>query len=57
MIWHNATAHRYCKHKQSFYLYMQPINLRSFKQKVRHHQKAFKKFLGKIEKKTAQTFR
>jgi Fe-S-cluster containining protein len=26
------------------------VNLRSFKQKVRHHQKAFKRYLGKIEK-------
>jgi uncharacterized protein len=26
------------------------VNLRSFKQKVRHHQKAFKSYLGKIEK-------
>ena len=26
------------------------INLRSFKQKVRFHQKAFKRYLGKIEK-------
>jgi Fe-S-cluster containining protein len=26
------------------------VNLRSFKQKVRYHKKAFKKFLGKIEK-------
>ena len=29
---------------------MQPINLRSFKQKVRHNKKAFKRFLGKLEK-------
>jgi Fe-S-cluster containining protein len=29
---------------------MQPINLRSFAQKVRYHKKAFKKYLGKIEK-------
>ena len=29
---------------------MQPVNLRSFKQKVHHHKKAFKKFLGKVEK-------
>ncbi|MCZ2224101.1 MAG: YkgJ family cysteine cluster protein [Chitinophagales bacterium] len=29
---------------------MQPVNLRSFKQKVRHHKKAFKKFLSKVEK-------
>ena len=29
---------------------MQPINLRSFKQKVRYHKKAFKRFLGKLEK-------
>jgi uncharacterized protein len=29
---------------------MQPINLRSFKQKVRHNQKKFKSFLRKIEK-------
>lgn len=29
---------------------MQPINLRSFKQKVRHNKRAFKKFLGKLEK-------
>lgn len=29
---------------------MQPVNLRSFKQKVYHHKKAFKKFLGKVEK-------
>ena len=26
------------------------VNLRSFKQKVRHHQKTFKRYLGKIEK-------
>jgi Fe-S-cluster containining protein len=26
------------------------VNLRSFKQKVRYHQKAFKRYLGKIEK-------
>ncbi len=30
---------------------MQPVNLRSFKQKVRHHGKAFKRYLGKIGKK------
>lgn len=29
---------------------MQPVNFRSFAQKVRHHKKAFKKFLGKVEK-------
>ncbi len=29
---------------------MQPINLRSFKQKVRYHKKAFKRFLTKLEK-------
>ncbi len=29
---------------------MLPINIRSFKQKVRHHQKAFKKYLSKLEK-------
>lgn len=26
------------------------VNLRSFKQKVRHHKKSFKRYLGKIEK-------
>ena len=26
------------------------VNLRSFKQKVRHHQKSFKRYLGRIEK-------
>lgn len=26
------------------------VNLRSFKQKVRHHQKTFKRYLGRIEK-------
>ena len=26
------------------------VNLRSFKQKVRHHSAAFKRYLGKIEK-------
>ena len=26
------------------------VNLRSFKQKVRYHQKSMKRFLGKIEK-------
>ena len=30
---------------------MQPVNLRSFKLKVYHHQKAFKRFLGKLAKK------
>ncbi len=29
---------------------MLPINLRSFKQKVRYHKKAFKRFLTKLEK-------
>jgi Fe-S-cluster containining protein len=29
---------------------MQPVNIRSFKQKVRHHKKAFRKFLSKVEK-------
>ena len=29
---------------------MLPINIRSFKQKVRYHQKKFKRFLGKVEK-------
>ena len=29
---------------------MQAVNLRSFKQKVRYHKKAFKRFLTKIEK-------
>lgn len=32
---------------------MQPVNLRSFKQKVRHHGKAFKRYLGRLEKKPA----
>jgi len=30
---------------------MQPVNLRSFKQKVRHHGKTFKRYLGKIGRK------
>ena len=30
---------------------MQAINLRSFSQKVRYHKKAFKRYLGKIERK------
>lgn len=30
---------------------MQPINLRSFKQKVVYNKKAFKRYLGKLEKK------
>ena len=30
---------------------MQPVNLRSFKQKVRHHKKSFKRFITKIENK------
>ena len=29
---------------------MQPINLRSFNQKVRYHKKRFKRFLGKVER-------
>jgi len=29
---------------------MQPVNFRSFAQKVRYHKKAFKRFLGKVEK-------
>jgi len=29
---------------------MQPVNIRSFKQKVRHHKKAFRRFLSKVEK-------
>jgi Fe-S-cluster containining protein len=29
---------------------MQPVNLRSFKQKVRHHKTAFRRFLGRLEK-------
>lgn len=29
---------------------MEPVNLRSFKQKVRHHKKTLKRFLTKIEK-------
>ncbi|MFL9484656.1 YkgJ family cysteine cluster protein [Chitinophagaceae bacterium LWZ2-11] len=29
---------------------MQAVNLRSFKQKVRYHKKAFKRYLGKLEK-------
>ncbi|MFY7964731.1 MAG: YkgJ family cysteine cluster protein [Chitinophagaceae bacterium] len=29
---------------------MQPVNLRSFAQKVVYHKKAFKRYLGKIEK-------
>ena len=29
---------------------MEPVNLRSFKQKVRYHKKSFKRFLGKVEK-------
>ncbi len=29
---------------------MEKVNLRSFKQKVRHHKKAFRRFLGKVEK-------
>ncbi|MGC8749375.1 YkgJ family cysteine cluster protein [Hydrotalea sp.] len=34
---------------------MEPVNLRSFKQKVRHHHSAFKKYLGKVEKKPPRT--
>ena len=30
---------------------MQPVNLRSFKQKVRYHKKSMRRFLGNIEKK------
>lgn len=30
--------------------YMEKVNLRSFKQKARHHAKSFKRFLGKVEK-------
>jgi len=30
--------------------HMEKINIRSFKQKARHHKKAFSRFLGKIEK-------
>ncbi len=30
---------------------MQPVNLRSFKQKVRYHAKAFKRYLGKLGRK------
>lgn len=30
---------------------MQAVNIRSFKQKVRYHKKAFRKFLGKVEAK------
>lgn len=29
---------------------MEPVNLRSFKQKVRYHKKAFRRFLGKVGK-------
>jgi Fe-S-cluster containining protein len=29
---------------------MQAVNLRSFKQKARHHKKAMRRFLGKVEK-------
>ena len=29
---------------------MQPVNLRSFKQKVRYHKKAFKRYLNKLQK-------
>ena len=29
---------------------MKPVNLRSFKQKVRYHKKKFKRFLTKLEK-------
>ena len=29
---------------------MQPVNLRSFKQKVRYHKKNFRRFLGRLEK-------
>lgn len=29
---------------------MEPVNLRSFKQKARHNKRAFKRFLGRIEK-------
>ena len=29
---------------------MQPVNLRSFAQKVRYHKKSYKRFLGKVEK-------
>ena len=29
---------------------MQPVNLRSFKQKVRYHKKNFRRFLGKLQK-------
>lgn len=30
---------------------MQPVNLRSFKQKVRYHAKSFKRYLGKLGRK------
>lgn len=29
---------------------IQPVNLRSFKQKLRYHKKAFKRYLGKLER-------
>jgi uncharacterized protein len=29
---------------------MKPVNLRSFRQKVRHHKKSFKRFLTRLEK-------
>ena len=29
---------------------MEPVNLRSFKQKVRYHKKTFRRFLSKVEK-------
>jgi len=32
------------------YNLMEKVNIRSFKQKVRHHKKIFKRFLGKVEK-------
>ena len=50
LFWHCGRGDRYCKLKTDTNYFRMQINLRSFKQKVRHHQKAFKKFLGKIEK-------
>lgn len=33
---------------------MQPVNFRSFAQKVRHNKKAFKRYLAKVEKKAPE---
>ena len=51
LFWNYQRAKRYCNDIPIHHIFCcMQVNLRSFKQKVRYHKSAFKRYLGKIEK-------